>query len=84
MSTQQHVLALDIGGTKLEAAIVDQDGKILTIQKVILPFENGKEAVIQSILDTSRELLALENNPNSKAFVSAKQKKLKIKKAGTL
>jgi glucokinase len=82
MSTQQHVLALDIGGTKLEAAIVDQDGKILTIQKVILPFENGKEAVIQSILDTSRELLALENNPNSKAFVSAKQKKLKIKKIG--
>jgi glucokinase len=65
-SSQRKIcLALDLGGTKLELAVVNADGEILTVRKEILNLELGKEKVIAQMarwgLDLIRDYPAVES-----------------------
>jgi glucokinase len=52
------VLAIDIGGTKLAAGIVDSEGRILARGEVPTLAEEGLEPVLGRIVDLGRELLS--------------------------
>lgn len=50
------VLAYDIGGTKVEAAVVDSDGKIFDVVRVPAAIEKGKEAFMANLVQLGRDL----------------------------
>lgn len=50
-------LAMDLGGTKLELAIVDSDAKILALRKEFLHLEHGKDAVIEQMAQWGLEMI---------------------------
>ncbi|MCE1252890.1 MAG: ROK family protein [Anaerolineae bacterium] len=53
-----HVLALDFGGTKLAAAVVDiQNGQILAQQRQATPAEQGADGSIKTMLTLGRQVL---------------------------
>jgi glucokinase len=52
------VLAIDIGGTKLAAGIVDSEGRILARGEVPTLAKEGLEPVLGRIVDLGRELLS--------------------------
>lgn len=53
----KQCLALDLGGTKLELAVINSKGEILSVQKHMLHLEIGKDAVLEQIVEWSRNLL---------------------------
>ncbi|MDH6574539.1 ROK family protein [Kitasatospora sp. MAP5-34] len=52
------IAAVDIGGTKIAAALVDQDGALLTRTQRPTPATAGGEAVLRAVLDVLDELAA--------------------------
>jgi len=52
------VLAVDIGGTKLAAGVVDADGKMLERGEVPTLAHEGLEPVLERIVGLGRDLLA--------------------------
>lgn len=48
MSSPSHALALDIGGTKMAAAVVDRDGVLTGLTTVPTPVDNG-EALFETL-----------------------------------
>ncbi|MBP2672820.1 MAG: glucokinase, partial [candidate division NC10 bacterium] len=52
------VLAIDIGGTKLAAGVVDADGRLLARGEVPTLATEGLEPVLGRIVGLGRELLA--------------------------
>ncbi|WP_205413076.1 ROK family protein [Austwickia chelonae] len=58
MSTAELTLAVDIGGTKIAAALVDPAGRILDRRGARTPAESGAAAVLDCALDLGREITA--------------------------
>jgi glucokinase len=58
VSIGEHVLALDIGGTKLAAGVVNHAGEVLSFVRTPTKVEQGPEPVIKRLLDLGREALA--------------------------
>jgi glucokinase len=54
----RHVIALDVGGTGMKAALVGADGALLYEARRATGRERGPEAVVRSILDFAADLLA--------------------------
>lgn len=54
----RHVIALDVGGTGMKAALVGLDGALLYEARRATGRERGPEAVVESILGFARELRA--------------------------
>ncbi|MGW0184442.1 ROK family protein [Streptomyces sp. NPDC003362] len=54
----RHVIALDVGGTGMKAALVGADGALLHQARRATGRERGPEAVVESILDFAAELYA--------------------------
>ncbi|GGZ44882.1 sugar kinase [Streptomyces inusitatus] len=54
----RHVIALDVGGTGMKAALVGADGNLLYEARRATGRERGAEAVVQSILDFAGDLRA--------------------------
>ncbi|WP_199552216.1 ROK family protein [Streptomyces sp. N35] len=54
----RHVIALDVGGTGMKAALVGADGALLHEARRRTGRERGAQAVIESILDFAAELRA--------------------------
>jgi glucokinase len=54
----RHVIALDVGGTGMKAALVGADGTILHEARRPTDRERGPEAVIAAVLDFAEELRA--------------------------
>ncbi|MEU0336588.1 ROK family protein [Streptomyces sp. NPDC006193] len=54
----RHVIALDVGGTGIKAALVGDDGALLHRARRATGRERGPEAVIEGILDFAAELRA--------------------------
>ncbi|MGF1430862.1 ROK family protein, partial [Kitasatospora sp. LaBMicrA B282] len=52
----KHVIALDVGGTGMKAALVAQDGSVLFEARRPTGREHGSEAVVAAILDFAAEL----------------------------
>ncbi|MCX6010556.1 MAG: ROK family protein [Chloroflexi bacterium] len=50
-------LGIDLGGSKILTAVVDSQGEMLSSDESITPATKGREAVIQSILDSSHRVL---------------------------
>lgn len=48
---------MDIGGTKIELAIVNSEGKILSLRRELLHLETGKDKVLESILQYAADML---------------------------
>lgn len=56
--SQYTALAIDLGGTRLRAALVDRNGKIIHRSSRQTPAEDGADAVVEAIASTCREVLA--------------------------
>ncbi|MEV3856028.1 ROK family protein [Streptomyces sp. NPDC050095] len=54
----EHVIALDVGGTGMKAALVGADGTLLHQARRATERERGAEAVVETILDFAAELRA--------------------------
>ncbi|MFF0725663.1 ROK family protein [Streptomyces sp. NPDC004134] len=52
----RHVIALDVGGTGMKAALVGADGALLHETRRPTPREAGPEAVVAAVLDFAAEL----------------------------
>ncbi|WP_329202350.1 MULTISPECIES: ROK family protein [unclassified Streptomyces] len=55
----KHVIALDVGGTGMKAALIAGDGSLLHEARRATGRERGPEAVVETILGFAAELLAL-------------------------
>ncbi|MBL7715233.1 MAG: ROK family protein [Bdellovibrionales bacterium] len=51
------VLAYDLGGTKVAIGVVSEKGKILEEKRLPVPFEKGKDAVIEFLCKEGRDFL---------------------------
>ncbi len=58
LSPVRHVIALDVGGTGMKAALVGADGTLLHQARRATGRERGPEAVVRTILDFAAELRA--------------------------
>ncbi|MBP2052530.1 glucokinase [Streptomyces griseochromogenes] len=54
----RHVIALDVGGTGMKAALVGDDGELLHRARRATGRERGPDAVVETILDFAAELRA--------------------------
>jgi glucokinase len=64
MAKKSPVLGIDLGGTKMLAAVIDGEGRILARAKKKTKPEGGAEAVLDRIVQTAREALeAAEVDP---------------------
>ncbi|MFG3001570.1 ROK family protein [Streptomyces sp. NPDC048340] len=59
MKPVEHVIALDVGGTGMKAALVAADGLLLHEARRATGRERGAEAVVETIQDFAAELLDL-------------------------
>ncbi|MBW1598383.1 ROK family protein [Streptomyces sp. JJ38] len=59
MHPTPHVLALDVGGTRVKAALTGADGKVLHSVTRATGRERGPEAVVESIVSSAAALQAL-------------------------
>lgn len=50
-------LAIDIGGTKIAAAVVGPDGRVLDVAEVATPVGQGKDAVAEAVRGVGRRVL---------------------------
>ncbi|RSS78444.1 ROK family protein [Streptomyces sp. WAC06614] len=55
----KHVIALDVGGTGMKAALVAEDGTLLHEARRATGRDRGPEAVVESILEFAADLYAL-------------------------
>ncbi|MFD6811739.1 ROK family protein, partial [Streptomyces anthocyanicus] len=55
----RHVIALDVGGTGMKAALVGADGTLLHEARRATGRERGAEAVVETILAFAEDLRAL-------------------------
>ncbi|NED77750.1 ROK family protein, partial [Streptomyces sp. SID9944] len=55
----RHVIALDVGGTGMKAALIAADGTLLHQARRATGRENGPDAVVENILGFTAELRAL-------------------------
>ncbi|UUU32983.1 ROK family protein [Streptomyces sp. CA-210063] len=58
LSPVRHVIALDVGGTGMKAALVGMGGELLHQARLATGRERGPDAVVASILDFAAELRA--------------------------
>ncbi len=65
----EHVLALDIGGTKLAAGVVDHAGQVLSFVRAQTKVEEGPDAVIERLLILGHE--AMTESGHGRAAVTA-------------
>jgi len=56
-SQERLVLGVDLGGTKILTAVINEQGKMLSRDHSITPAAKGQDAVIQSILDSAGHAL---------------------------
>ncbi len=62
--THSHVLALDFGGTKLAAAVVDtSNGQILAVKREATPAVQGADASIKTMFTLGKQVLQACNLP---------------------
>ncbi|MBE0431462.1 MAG: ROK family protein [Dehalococcoidia bacterium] len=55
------VLGVDLGGTKILTAVIDPQGKMLSRDHSVTPARKGREAVVESILESTHRALARAN-----------------------
>lgn len=51
------ILGIDLGGSKILAAVVDTQGRVVSGHENVTPADKGREAVIQRIVDSARGAL---------------------------
>jgi glucokinase len=67
----QKVLSYDLGGTKLEAGVVNSRGKVLDEIRVPALFHQGKKAVLQQIFDLGKKFLSQHKDIKKIGIASA-------------
>lgn len=53
----RQFLVYDLGGTKVEVGVVDENGKLLTVEKELLDLNKGKDHTIDRLLALGQSLL---------------------------
>ncbi|GAA1565291.1 ROK family protein [Streptomyces globosus] len=71
MKPVKHVIALDVGGTGMKAALIAEDGTLLHQARRATGRDRGPEAVVGTILDFAAELHALGRERFGEAAVAA-------------
>jgi glucokinase len=56
---KQKVLSFDLGGTKIAAGVISSDGKIIEQTTTLALFEEGRDAVIQQLVELGNNFLSL-------------------------
>lgn len=56
MSGREPVLALDVGGTKIAAAVDEGDGVLHDVIHIATPVRNGPEAIMTALIDLAQQL----------------------------
>ena len=54
-----HALAIDIGGTKIAAALVDEAGEMWHRRQRSTPVTQGRDAILAAVRELAREVMAL-------------------------
>ncbi|MEU1042681.1 ROK family protein [Streptomyces sp. NPDC005907] len=67
----RHVIALDVGGTGMKAALVGAGGELLHQARRATGRERGSDAVVRTILDFAAELLAYGERQFGEAAAAA-------------
>ncbi|QNS04956.1 ROK family protein [Streptomyces xanthii] len=67
----RHVIALDVGGTGMKAALVGADGTLLHQARRATDRERGADAVVETILDFAAELRAYGEEHHGESAVAA-------------
>jgi glucokinase len=67
----KKVLAYDLGGTKVAAAVVNAQGKVLDEIRVPVMIQQGKKAVLRQLVDLGKELIALHPDVGRVGMASA-------------
>jgi glucokinase len=60
MTDEKYVLGVDVGGTKVLACLTDLSGNVVREKEVATDAHRGPDAVIQTMVDTAREVLREE------------------------
>ena len=55
--SEQNALAIDIGGTKLAAAVVDSDGRVLASERLVTPPVSNGDELFQVLEDLGQRVL---------------------------
>lgn len=71
LSPVRHVIALDVGGTGMKAALIGVDGGLLYEARRPTGRERGPEAVVETILDFAAELRAYGEEHLGESAVAA-------------
>ena len=61
MTSQNPLLAIDLGGSKIVTAVVSPDGKIMAREYTLTLAEEGAEAVIRRMIDTIDQVIGQAN-----------------------
>jgi glucokinase len=56
--SERRVLAIDVGGTKMAAAIVDAGGEVLTVGRIATPRDPDGEVLFSALANLCRDLIA--------------------------
>jgi glucokinase len=62
MSSEKFAVGVDLGGSKIQAAVVDETGKVLNMVRRVTDTQNGSSAVIRQIIELVRQLCAEHAN----------------------
>ncbi|MBN1912585.1 MAG: ROK family protein [Pirellulales bacterium] len=63
-SSKSVYLGVDVGGTKIQAALVEASGRVIQRRKCRTPREGGTEPVLEAIQKTIAEVLARDSRPD--------------------
>ncbi|GEC90256.1 ROK family protein [Brevibacillus brevis] len=58
MAKEEYAIGLDLGGTKILAGLVDQDGRIIAQKQLPTYAEEGERAVIERVLSATHDVLS--------------------------
>lgn len=60
---ERVALAVDVGGTRIRAALVDLQGRVMHRQSLATPAQEGADAVVAAIAAAARAVLAARGSP---------------------
>jgi len=63
VSVKRHVIGLDLGGTNIVGAVVDDEGQVVAEHRTPTQAESGAEAVLARLIETGRALLSSPVEP---------------------
>jgi glucokinase len=71
-NSESITIGVDLGGTKVETGLVDQEGKVLASLRLSTDYERGADAVIEDIIKGVKECLASQEDLEGAGSIPAR------------